>query len=193
MYECIIQEQASNSTLMKFDLRRSRGLLFALSIGLPAMFICGCTAVPTATPSGISTASTPSNSNADYGLFLEVNGIRQFTPEPQIIRSRFVSIDPALLIDGAGGALSIKEIPFNLFPDVVYTGVVEQFEQNGGSISWSGYLKDIEYSYFTLVFTSGVFMGHFASPLGVFEAGFVEPELYRIIQIDQTKFPGGEG
>ena len=36
-------------------------------------------------------------------------------------------------------------------------------------------------------------MGHFASPLGIYEAVIVEDDLYRVIQIDQTKFPGGEG
>jgi hypothetical protein len=51
----------------------------------------------------------------------------------------------------------------------------------------------VENSYFTLVYTSGVFMGHFGSPLGIYEAVIVEDDLYRVIQIDQTKFPGGEG
>ncbi len=82
------------------------------------------------------------------------------------MRSRFVKINLDLLMDETGQARDVKEIIFNLFPDVTYTGVIEQVEQSGDSISWSGYLKDVDTSYFTMVYTSGVFMGHFASPLG---------------------------
>jgi hypothetical protein len=87
----------------------------------------------------------------------------------------------------------VKEITLNLFPDVVYTGVIQQTEVSGDSISWSGILKDVGKSYFTMVYTSGAFMGHFASPLGICEAVYVEDDLYRVIMIDQSKFPGGEG
>lgn len=126
-------------------------------------------------------------------LFADTDLTRELPEEPQIVRSRFVKIRMDLLLDEMGQARDVKEIVFNLFPDVSYTGVVEEVVQNGDGYSWSGYLKDVDTSYFTMVYTSGVFMGHFASPLGVYETAFVEGDLYRVIMIDQTKFPGGEG
>ena len=126
-------------------------------------------------------------------LFADTDQTREIPVEPQIVRSRFVKIRLDLLLDETGQARDVKEIVFNLFPDVSYTGVVEEVVQNGDGYSWSGYLKDVDTSYFTMVYTSGVFMGHFASPLGVYETAFVDGDLYRVIMIDQTKFPGGEG
>ena len=178
--------------ITKFNFLLLKALFFIGTVSL-----AGCTTtrvLPSSVTPAITSGLQPSESPyVSSGLFLEANGTREVTPQPQIIRSRFVTIDPTLLMDEAGRARTITEIPIDLFPDAVYTGVIEQIEQNGDSISWSGYLKDIENSYFTLVFTSGVYMGHFASPLGIYETGFIEPGLYRIIQIDQTKFPGGEG
>jgi hypothetical protein len=127
------------------------------------------------------------------GLFVDTDLVRDLPSEPHISRYRFVKVDLSRLLDDTGQFLDVKRIVFNLFPDAVYTGVIEQVEQSGDTVSWSGYLEDVENSYFTLVYTSGVFMGHFGSPLGIYETVIVEDDLYRVIQIDQTKFPGGEG
>jgi len=162
---------------------------FILCMCLLVVSLCGCGAGPTAAP--LETPALVLSTSS--GLFMETDATRELPSEPQIVRSRFAKINLALLLDEAGLARNVKETTFNLFPDVVYTGVIEQVEQSGDSFSWSGYLKGVENSYFTMVYTSGVFMGHFASPLGVYEASFVEDDLYRVIQIDQTKFPGGEG
>ena len=43
-----------------------------------------------------------------------------------------------------------------------------------------------------MVYTGGVFIGHFASPLEVYEVSLVQDDLYRVILIDQSKFQGGE-
>ena len=88
---------------------------------------------------------------------------------------------------------SEKEVELNLFPDVILTGVIKQITQEDGVISWIGYLKDVEYSELTMVFTGGVFIAHFASPLGVYEVSNAGNDVYRIVLIDQTKLPGGEG
>lgn len=127
------------------------------------------------------------------GFFKDTDLSRALPEEPHIIRSRFVNIDLDQLLDETGQARAVKVITFNLFSDVVYIGVIEKMEQSGDSFSWSGYLDKVDYSYFTMVYTSGVFMGHFASPLGIYEAVFVEDSIYRVIEIDQTKFQGGEG
>ena len=170
--------------------------LFILSTCLLATVLGGCGVQPVETPreTEVTPMETPALplSTTD-GFFVETNQTRVLPEEPQIIRSRFVKVHLDQLLDGTGQPRDVKQIALNLFPDVIYTGIIEQVEENGDSISWSGYLKDVETSYFTMVFTSGVFMGHFASPLGVYESVLVEGDLYRVIMIDQTKFPGGEG
>ena len=126
-------------------------------------------------------------------FFEDTDLTRALPEEPQIVRSRFVKINLDQVLDESGRPRDVKEITLNLFSDVVYNGVIEQTETSGDSISWTGVLRDVENSYFTMVYTSGVFMGHFASPEGIYEAVIVEDDLYRVIMIDQTKFPGGEG
>jgi hypothetical protein len=145
-------------------------------------------ALSTETPSSVLTPSS-----VPAGLFLNTDQTRELPEEPHIVRARFVKLNLNQLMDENGEPRDVAELTFNLFPDVVYTGVIKQVEQSGDGLSWSGYLKDVETSYFTMVYTSGVFMGHFASPLGVYEAVFVDDDLYRVIMIDQTKLPGGEG
>lgn len=131
--------------------------------------------------------------SASNSIFLDADAVIPGPSDDHIARWRAARINLALLIDDTGQARGVKEFTVNLFPDVIYTGVIEQVDQAGDVYSWSGYLKGIEHSYFTMVYTSGAFMGHFASPLGVYEATYARDDLYRIIQIDQSKFPGGEG
>jgi len=175
-----------------------RTLAFVLGFILLAAGLGGCGTQATGLPGGSTalpvetSALIPSNTVGSTGLFADTDLTREIPEEAHIVRSRFVKINLNLLMDEAGQARDVKEIIFNLFPDVTYTGVIEQVDQSGDTISWSGYLKDVEYSYFTMVYTSGVFMGHFASPLGIYETAFVEDDLYRVIMIDQTKLPGGE-
>jgi len=171
---------------------------FILSLCLLAVSLYGCGAGQTAAPLETGQAGVPSETPAlalstSSGLFIDTDATRELPSEPQIACSRFVKINLALLMDETGQARNVKEITLNLFPDVIYTGVIEQIEQNGDGYSWVGYLKDVEYSELTMVYTSGVFIGHFASPLGVYEVSIVEDDLYRVILIDQTQFPGGDG
>ena len=175
---------------------KARALLPAIC--LLTLSLAGCGVKETAKPGEMTAlpaktaAVIPANPGGSGGLFLDTNLTREIPEEAHIVRSRFVKINLDQLLDETGQARDVKEIIFNLFPDVTYTGVIEQVDQSGDTISWSGYLKDVEYSYFTMVYTSGVLMGHFASPLGVYETAFVDGDLYRVIMIDQTKLPGGE-
>jgi hypothetical protein len=126
------------------------------------------------------------------GLFESTNLTRDIPLEPHISRARFVTIDREMLLYESGHARGVKGIVFNLFPDVIYRGVIQEIDQTGDEVIWSGYIQDVEYGYFTLVFTSGVFMGHFGGSRGIYEVVFEDESLYRVIEIDQTKFPGGE-
>ncbi len=136
--------------------------------------------------------NTPALENDEF-LLAETNESRNLPPEAHIIRYRFVKVRlDTLLVDGSQ-LRDVKKLTINLFPDVIHTAVIEDVTEEGDSYTWSGYLDGVEYSYFTMVYTSGVFMGHFASPNGIYEVVFVEGDLYRVIMIDQTKFQGGEG
>ena len=109
------------------------------------------------------------------------------------VRSRPVTIDRSQLLDEHGSPLPVdgsRRITLNLFPDVSYTGILEQVQQDGGTITWMGRLDGVPNGQFSIVWTAGVFAGHFASPAGICELSNVRGDLYRVIQIDQHKLPG---
>ncbi len=173
--------------------------LFLLTTAL-LLLLAGCSRTPLQTSQLIPTETPELQSEnpptTTAGLFLDTDDTGPVDNSPSTARYRFVKFDSSALIDENGQALDIgeqREITLNLFPDVTYTGVIVQVGEDGGAVSWSGYLKDIEYSELAIVYTAGVFFGHFASPLGIYEVSSVGDDLYRIIQIDQSRLPGGEG
>jgi sulfur transfer complex TusBCD TusB component (DsrH family) len=171
-------------------------VLSLLSICSLLFLLAGCTGETSSATEPIAISqSTPALGKPSSGasIFLDTDAAIPALAEPHVVRWRAVKINLALLLDESGQARDVKEFTINLFPDVVYTGVIELVEQAGDVVSWSGTLKGVENSYFTMVYTSGAFMGHFGSPLGVYEAAYARDEVYRIIEIDQNKFPGGEG
>jgi hypothetical protein len=116
------------------------------------------------------------------------------TPEGAA-RSRLVTINWAILLDEGGNPRSLSagtELTFNLFSDVTYTGVVQDFQREGDGSTWTGVLQGVENSYFYIVYTADVLIGHFASPAGVYEVSNVGEDLYEIIQVDQGDLEGGE-
>jgi hypothetical protein len=123
-------------------------------------------------------------------LFLDTNEVAAPPIAPQVVRQRFVKVDLDLLLDSKKQARRIKEITINLFPDVVYTGVIERIEFDGAGYSWSGHLRSRPPGRMTMVYTAGVFIGHFAAPDGIYEVSVVgESDLYRAVLIDQQKLP----
>jgi len=131
---------------------------------------------------------------APNSLFYETESVGETNSAPYVVRSRFVKINLALLLDESGRPRDLEnhEITLNLFPDLTYIGVIKHIEQNGDQYSWVGSLKNIEFSSLTIIFTGGLFIMHAASPAGVYEVSNTGGDLYRIIMIDQKKFPGGE-
>lgn len=142
-------------------------------------------ATPQSTPPVVSVVGPAS-------LFSDSAGAVPAPVGPQIIRWRAVTLNLGVLLDESGQARELSEITVNLFPDVTYTGIIEEVNVEGDGYTWIGHLKDVELSAFYIVYTSGVFIGHFASPLGIYEVSIAKDEVYRIIQIDQNRFPGGE-
>ena len=62
----------------------------------------------------------------------------------------------------------------------------------GTVIHGSGYLKGAENSSLTMIYTGGAFIGRFTSPQGMYEVSGAGDDLYLIVEIDQTKYPGGD-
>jgi len=112
-------------------------------------------------------------------------------PDPSYVaRSRYVNVNVGMLFDGNGKPLdkqSLPEISLNLFPDASYIGVLTRVQKDASGTYWIGSIKDIE-GYFYLLIVDGVFIAHVASPEGVYEVSWAGDNLYKAVQIDQSKF-----
>jgi hypothetical protein len=109
-----------------------------------------------------------------------------------VARSRYVNVNVGLLLDNSGRAQDMSALPevtLNLFPDANYTGLVDRVEKTAmDSTSWIGRLAGVDGGYFYLVESSdGGFIAHVASRHGVYEVSSAGGNLYRVIQIDQSK------
>jgi hypothetical protein len=127
-------------------------------------------------------------------LFLDTEAVEPTLSALHIARSRVVKINVAALVDENGRARKQvgDTITLNLFPDVTYTAVIDQIEENDDSYSWTGHLRDIEYSSLIMILTGGIFIANIASPGGVYEVSNAVGDIYRVVLIDQSKLPGGE-
>jgi len=159
-----------------------------------ALMLSSCSRETTPAPLQTRESTTENSALPTAALFLDVESPDPTPPAAHIVRSRVVKINFPLLLDENGRArkLTGNSITLNLFPDVIYTGVIEQMEENGDSYSWVGYLQDVEFSTLTMILSSDVFIAKIASPGGVYEVSTIGGDLYRIILIDQQKLPGGE-
>ena len=143
-----------------------------------------------ATGSAAGAGSRPVAAGPGEGLFAAAGESPLRPSEPQVVRARLVRVELDQLL-GPSGPADAGAVTFNLFPDATVIGVIEHVETSGDTVSWSGRLDGVEFGTFTMVHTAGVFMAHVASPGGIYEATVVDGDRYRVVQIDQTKFPGG--
>ena len=166
---------------------RTETIIWRLFLCVLLFLLVGCS------PSGSSKSPTPLPPAGDV-LFLESEYSVLASPEPTETRSRFVEMNLDLLLEANGTAKDLgqdAELTINLFPDTVYLGVIQQITSESGTTTWTGYLKDIEYSSLILVYTGDVFIGHFASPLGVYEVSNISGDTYQVIQVDQNALQEG--
>jgi hypothetical protein len=181
---------------------RARSVILALSLIVMSGMACGAAPIAETpntsamtipvTPLASATRTTPS---PESGLFIAVDSSRVVTPPAHAARSRIVKVNLRLLLDDNGKPRALgpnAQIVLNLFPDVTYVGVIENMQQEGGGTSWVGHLQGVENSRMYLVYTAGVFIGHFASPAGVYEVSNIGGNLYRIVMIDQSQLQGGD-
>jgi hypothetical protein len=107
-----------------------------------------------------------------------------------VVRSRLVNVNFGVLFAQNGQALDASahpEVTLNLFPDAIFTGVVERVEENfSGGRTWTGSLKGRE-GYFYLVSSENSFIAHVASQGGIYEVSQTGESLYKVEQIDQSR------
>lgn len=159
-----------------------------------AAIMSGCNGEKTATPLPANVSMSEKTALPSAALFLEAGSSEQAPSAAHIERSRVVKINLALLLDENGQAreLTGKTITLNLFPDVIYTGVIDSIEENGVSYTWIGQLQDVEFSSLTMILTEDVFIAKIASPDGVYEVSNIGGDRYRVILINQQALQGGE-
>jgi hypothetical protein len=171
-------------------LRRTTAMAFApplVLLTLAGVLLTGCgsavgggTAQPAGSADGGGSVAAP--------LFGDTDAQGAPPSGPQVVRHRFVTIDPARLLDGAGDERGDRYV-LNLFPDVVLEAAVDEVHQAGDTISWSGRLGGDPPGSFTMVYTAGVYQLHAAAPAVAFEVVTAGPGLYRVDQLDQSRFP----
>ena len=134
-------------------------------------------------------------------LFGEINEMeitQNQVSEPNVVRSRYVSLNVGLLMDSSKMDPAIGSdlrLQFNLFNDVVLTGKIQGKEELGAAITWKGVIDEIEGGYFFVSLVEDKAIVHVASPIGVFEVSNVADNIYRVIEIDHAKLvdcPPGE-
>jgi hypothetical protein len=119
-------------------------------------------------------------------LFSDAGAAATAVEPAHVMRSRLVHVNVGLL-EGALNASVRPEITLNLFGDARFTGVVHTVEQNfSGGKTWTGRLKE-DNGLFFLVANEGAFVAHVASRKGTYEVSLAGENLYKVVQIDQSK------
>lgn len=124
-------------------------------------------------------------------LFSNPRGLDYLDVKPTEKRTCLVNVNFSMLFDSNGKALDAKQLPtvtLNLFSDAVFTGVVKNVVQDQFGTTWGGQLDGYQDGYFTVTVVEGVMVAHVASPIGVFEVSTAGNGLYKVIEIDQSKF-----
>ncbi|MBI3161352.1 MAG: hypothetical protein HYZ23_02520 [Chloroflexi bacterium] len=151
-------------------------------------------AILTAACGGGAAPEPQQTQDAGAPVLFDAAGDAALNPsKPHIVRARYVTVDLSILLDESGTPRALPagtEITLNLFPDIVYTAVIDKTDQSTpGSFSWVGHLKDVEFSEAILIYSGNIFIAHVASPAGVYEVSISDEDLYQVIQIDQSKLP----
>jgi hypothetical protein len=127
-------------------------------------------------------------------LFQEVSQVEIEKGEaPEIIRARLVTVFFDLL---GGDAVTESDfrpgstLTLNLFEDAIYVAVLERIDiVSPGSLSWIGYLKDVEGSRVTLVVGDEVLVGDITFPGSMYRVRYTGDDIHEIQEIDPTTFP----
>ncbi len=97
-----------------------------------------------------------------------------------------------IFLDGNGIPKDIEgaQLEFNFFANNTYVGTVTENGWDAGNYYWIGEFDDIEYSYFTVMYVSGIFIMNAGMPAGVWEikhTGYLSiygNDLYKVIELE---------
>ncbi len=127
----------------------------------------------------------------DAGLTADVATADAGATNSHALRSRLVTANLNLLLTSSGNALDVSTTPqvnLNLFPDTSYTGVITKLTNyDADTHTWSGVLQDVTGGYFYLATSGGKLAGHVASAEGVYEITSAGDNLYKVVQLDESK------
>jgi len=164
--------------------------LVAVLVAAVVLVACGAAGDGAAAPAGQAGRAVPTGGGGPGGGPLFTDSVdRGAAPVgPQVVRHRYVTIDSSRLLTGAEPVRADRYV-FNLFPDAVFEGSVDEVHRAGDSVSWSGRFDGDRPGSFTMVYTAGVYRVQVAVPPAVFEVVTAGPGLYRVDEIDQSRFP----
>ncbi len=111
-------------------------------------------------------------------------------------RYRYVTFQKNLLED-ARKSINAKdgrsiELHLNLFNDRKYVLVVDKVYKSSATMTtiWSGRIKDMKYSHFSLASTHGIYSGTVRVDSGEFyKITYIQDDIYAIEEIDESAYP----
>jgi len=115
-------------------------------------------------------------------------------PGPEVIRSRYVTVDVAPLLATRSDDVNESTRPIlllNLFDDLAYSAVLDRIDPAGGGLTWVGHIQGVEGSTVTLAYVDGVMSGSIVSPEATYAVRYLGDGVHEVAQIDLTK-PGSE-
>ncbi len=113
---------------------------------------------------------------------------RGYTKPAKVKRFRYVDINSTALPSRVRQGSARPELDLPLFFDASFTGVVDDVQGDADDRTWIGTLKGVAGSSFTIVRVGDVYMAHIASTNGVYEVKWVADGVYRIVELDHSKF-----
>jgi len=113
-------------------------------------------------------------------------------PGPQVIRSRYVTIDVVALQATRSDDINAAIRPtllLNVFDDLAYNAEVDRVDTVEDGFTWVGHVPGHDLSTVTLACVGGVVAGTIVMPEAVFTIRYVGDGAHEIAQIDQSSLP----
>lgn len=111
-------------------------------------------------------------------------------PGPEVIRSRYVTVDVAALLatssDDANASIQ-PTLLLNVFDDLAYSAVLDRIDPADGGFTWVGHVVGVDASPVTLAYVEGVMSGSILVPEAVYTVRYVGDGVHEVAQIDPTK------
>jgi hypothetical protein len=174
--------------------RLAKTVLFALLGGL----LCACASnialqtAPTMIPTSEPTTALVTSASITTDLFFDAPAPASITPDPLVVRSRWVTLNSELLngLDAPpNSSASAKSVRLNLFPEATFTALPDRVDPNPNGFTWFGHAQDVAQSKVTLVMNNGVLAGTIRASGHFFQIRLISGTTYAIQEINPKAFP----